>query len=45
MVAVLRGGEALPSPDPDLRVEPGDTLVVCGDPASVQRAEDLLRGE
>ncbi len=44
VVAALRGGEALPVPGPDFRIESGDTLVVMGRPDAIRRADALLRG-
>jgi TrkA domain protein len=44
VVAALRGGEALPVPGPDFRIEQGDTLVVMGRPEAIRRADALLHG-
>lgn len=44
IVAVIRGADTLPSPDPDFRLRPGDTAVVIGTPEGIQRAFGLLRG-
>jgi TrkA domain protein len=37
VIAVLRGEESIPNPPPDLRFEPGDTLVVLGHREQVER--------
>lgn len=44
VIAVLRGGEALPNPQPTEVIRPGDTLMVVGDREQVSRFADLLRG-
>jgi TrkA domain protein len=44
VIAILRNGGALPNPQPDERIEPGDTLLVVGDREQVGRAGDLCRG-
>lgn len=45
IVAVLRGEQTMPSPTPDFRIEPGDTLVVVGTPDGIKAAsEHLQRG-
>lgn len=44
VVAALRGGQALPVPGPEFRIDPGDTLVVMGRPDAIRRADALLRG-
>jgi TrkA domain protein len=44
IVAVLRGGTALPAPAPDFRFQPGDTAVVVGTPAGVRALAGLLAG-
>lgn len=44
VVAVMRGGEALPGPGPDFTIHPDDTVVVMGRPDSIRRANALLRG-
>jgi CPA2 family monovalent cation:H+ antiporter-2 len=46
VIAVVRGGEPLTNPDPDLRLAAGDSLVLVGSHAELERAFDLLeRGE
>jgi TrkA domain protein len=42
IVAVLRDGGAIPAPTPDVRLEPGDTVVVVGTPQGVTALTDLL---
>lgn len=44
VVAVLHGRETLPSPGPQHRIEPGQTLVLVGTRDSVDAAEVLLAG-
>jgi len=44
IIAILRGGRALPNPQPEDRIEAGDTLMVVGDRQQVSRASALLRG-
>jgi len=44
VIAVLRGGQALPNPQPTEVIQPGDTLMVVGDREQVSRFADLLRG-
>jgi TrkA domain protein len=44
VIAVLRGGRAIPNPQPDERIAAGDTLMVVGDREQVGRFGDLLRG-
>ncbi|MBB5232987.1 cation:proton antiporter regulatory subunit [Deinococcus budaensis] len=45
IVAIMRGGQAIPAPGPELPLLPGDTLVVVGTPEGVVRAAGLLSGE
>ena len=42
IVAILRGEETIPSPEPDERLEAGDTVVVVGTPEGIERATALL---
>ena len=42
VVAVLRDRGAIPAPTPDVRLQPGDTLVVVGTPQGVTALTDLL---
>jgi len=42
VVAVLRGDEALPAPEPDLRIESGDYLVVVGTTRGIEEVVELL---
>ena len=42
IVAVLRNGGAIPAPTPDVRLEPGDTLVVVGTTDGISALADLL---
>jgi CPA2 family monovalent cation:H+ antiporter-2 len=44
VVALFRGGSLVPSPAPDLRLEPGDRLGLIGEPPQVQAAERLVGG-
>jgi TrkA domain protein len=44
IIAILRGGKALPNPQPQEVIAAGDTLVVVGDREQVGRLGDLLRG-
>jgi K+/H+ antiporter YhaU regulatory subunit KhtT len=37
VIAILRGGRPLPNPGPQDGIEAGDTLLVVGDRAQVQR--------
>lgn len=45
IVAIMRGGEAIPSPWPEFPLQAEDTVVVVGTPNGVKRAAQLLRGE
>jgi TrkA domain protein len=42
IVAILRGDGAIPAPTPDVRLDPGDTLVVVGTPKGVMELSKLL---
>lgn len=42
IVAVLRGEQAIPAPEPDLKLEPGDYLVVVGTPRGIEEVVGLL---
>jgi TrkA domain protein len=42
IVAILRGEGAIPAPTPDVRLDPGDTLVVVGTPKGVKDLSQLL---
>jgi TrkA domain protein len=42
IVAVLRDGGPIPAPTPDVRIEPGDTLVVVGTTDGISALADLL---
>ena len=44
IVAVMRGGQAFPAPDPQFQLEAGDTAVVVGTPEGVLAASRLLGG-
>jgi TrkA domain protein len=44
IVAVIRGDETVPSPGPDFRIFPGDTLVAVGRPESVAAVFKSLQG-
>lgn len=43
VVAVVRGGETVPSPRADFRLEVGDTAVVVGSADAIMEALELLR--
>jgi CPA2 family monovalent cation:H+ antiporter-2 len=42
VIAVVRGGETHPNPSPELRLEPGDDLVLVGSHAEVDAAWEML---
>jgi K+/H+ antiporter YhaU regulatory subunit KhtT len=42
VIAVVRNGQPLPNPDPELRLEAGDTLVLVGSHAEMESAFALL---
>jgi TrkA domain protein len=42
IVAIVRGDGAIPAPTPDVRLEPGDTLVVVGTGKGVKALSSLL---
>lgn len=44
VIAILRDGRALPNPQPDERIQPGDTLMVVGDREQVGRFSNLCKG-
>ena len=44
IIAVIRGGEASPNPQPDAVLRSGDTLMVIGSREQVRRAGELVRG-
>lgn len=44
IVAIVRGGDTLPSPGPDARLDEGDTAVVVGTADGIARAFELLQG-
>jgi K+/H+ antiporter YhaU regulatory subunit KhtT len=41
---VIRNERTLYTPGPGLRLEPGDTLMLLGDPGSIHKARELLHG-
>ena len=45
IVAVMRGGQAIPAPGPEFPLLSGDTVVVVGTPGGVVRAAQLLSGQ
>ena len=45
IVALIRNGETIPSPPPDVTIEADDTAVVVGTPDGIGKALALLRGE
>ena len=46
IVAVIRGDETVPvpAPEPNFRLQPGDTAVVVGKPEGIKEAHDLMAG-
>ena len=42
VIAVVRDGKPMPNPDPELRLQPGDTLVLVGSHAEMEAAFGLL---
>lgn len=42
IVAILRDGEAIPTPTPDTQMQPGDTLLVVGTPRGIRQLVELL---
>jgi TrkA domain protein len=44
VIAILRNGKAQPNPQPEERIQAGDTLMVVGDREQVGRFRELLRG-
>lgn len=42
LVALQRNGERIQKPATDMRLQAGDTLVVCGTPVALEHAEDKL---
>lgn len=45
IIAVVRGERPWPNPDPDMRLEAGDHLVLVGSHAEIEKAFDLLEPE
>lgn len=45
IIAVVRGEKPWPNPDPDMRLEAGDHLVLVGSHAEIERAFELLEPE
>ncbi len=43
VVAVVRDGQTIPAPDPDFRLQVGDTAVVVGTPEGIREAFRLLQ--
>jgi CPA2 family monovalent cation:H+ antiporter-2 len=43
IIAAVRGGKPTTNPSPDYRIEPGDTLVLLGNHAELDRAMDVLQ--
>ncbi len=43
VVAVMRHGEPIPTPDGNFRLRAGDVAIVVGSPDGISRATDLLR--
>jgi len=44
IVAVVRGEETIPAPEPNFRLQSGDTIVVVGKPEGIKEAHDLMAG-
>ncbi|HEX5870685.1 MAG TPA: cation:proton antiporter regulatory subunit [Longimicrobium sp.] len=44
IIAIIRGGEARPNPQPDEALRAGDTLMVIGSRDQVRRASEAVRG-
>jgi TrkA domain protein len=44
IIAIIRGGEAHPNPQPDETIRAGDTLMVIGSRDQVRRASEAVRG-
>lgn len=44
IVAVVRGDETVPAPDPSFRFDEGDVAVAVGTPEGLRLLQDLLRG-
>ena len=45
IIAVMRHGEPIPTPDGNFRLRPGDTAIVVGSPDGIRKAAALLKGE
>jgi TrkA domain protein len=43
IVAVMRHGEPIPTPDGNFRLRPGDVAIVVGSPNGIEKAHDILR--
>lgn len=43
VVAILRGDQAFPAPDPDFQMAGGDTLVVVGTPQGIENTVEILQ--
>ena len=43
VVAVMRHGEPIPTPDGNFRLRAGDVAIVVGAPETIQRAQELLQ--
>ena len=44
VVAVMRHGEPIPTPDGNFRLRAGDVAIVVGSPGSIEKASELLKG-
>lgn len=44
IIAIIRGGDASPNPQPDQTLRAGDTLMVIGSRDQVRRASEAVRG-
>jgi TrkA domain protein len=45
IVALVRDGETIPSPPPDLTLREGDTAVAVGTPEGIRAMHALLQGD
>ncbi|OYT63220.1 hypothetical protein B6U74_07240 [Candidatus Bathyarchaeota archaeon ex4484_205] len=42
VIAVMRGGEVIPNPDPDFVIEKGDNLLVFGKEEGIRKLEEEI---
>lgn len=45
IIAVVRNGKTIPSPDADFQIMGGDTVVVVGRPESIKETHDMMQGD